>query len=36
MATDVNVWWKAGLGLAAVTAFGYLVVKVLNTPNKVR
>lgn len=30
------VWWKAGLSLAAVTALGLLVAKVLHTTDKVR
>ncbi|KAI4461152.1 rho family gtpase [Holotrichia oblita] len=34
--TDTTTWWKAGLGLAAATAFGFLVVKVLHTSDKVR
>ncbi|XP_049823573.1 mitochondrial Rho GTPase isoform X1 [Aethina tumida] len=33
---DSAVWWKAGLSLAAVTAFGIVIAKVLNTPDKVR
>ncbi|XP_071057642.1 mitochondrial Rho GTPase isoform X2 [Onthophagus taurus] len=34
--SDSTTWWKAGLGLAAATAFGFLVVKVLHTTDKVR
>lgn len=33
---DPTVWWKAGLSLAAVTALGLLVAKVLHTSDKVR
>ncbi|XP_044734713.1 mitochondrial Rho GTPase isoform X2 [Chrysoperla carnea] len=32
---DSNAWWKAGLGLAAATAVGFIVVKVLHT-DKIR
>ncbi|KAK9890923.1 hypothetical protein WA026_012264 [Henosepilachna vigintioctopunctata] len=32
---DVATWWKAGLSLAAITAIGLIVVKVISTP-KVR
>lgn len=28
---DTTAWWKAGLSLAAVTAVGFIVVKVLHT-----
>nr|CAD7460908.1 unnamed protein product [Timema tahoe] len=31
---DTAVWWKAGLGLAAATAVGFLVVKVLKNDNR--
>nr|CAD7427095.1 unnamed protein product [Timema monikensis] len=31
---DTAVWWKAGLGLAAATAVGFLVVKVLKSDNR--
>jgi hypothetical protein len=31
---DSAVWWKAGLGLAAVTALGFLVVRVLVTDRR--
>uniref|UniRef100_V5GTM6 Mitochondrial Rho GTPase n=1 Tax=Anoplophora glabripennis TaxID=217634 RepID=V5GTM6_ANOGL len=34
--TDSTVWWKAGLSLAAVTALGLLVARVLNTSDKTR
>ncbi|KAJ8928244.1 hypothetical protein NQ314_019194 [Rhamnusium bicolor] len=34
--SDSTVWWKAGLSLAAVTALGLLVAKVLHTSDKVR
>ncbi|ERL91674.1 hypothetical protein D910_09002 [Dendroctonus ponderosae] len=34
--TDPTVWWKAGLSLAAVTALGLIVAKVLHTSDKVR
>jgi len=31
---DSAVWWKAGLGIAAVTALGFLVVRVLVTDRR--
>jgi hypothetical protein len=31
---DSTVWWKAGLGIAAVTALGFLVVRVLITDRR--
>ncbi|KAJ8959991.1 hypothetical protein NQ318_009426 [Aromia moschata] len=34
--SDSTVWWKAGLSLAAVTALGLLVARVLHTSDKVR
>ncbi|XP_017781460.1 PREDICTED: mitochondrial Rho GTPase isoform X2 [Nicrophorus vespilloides] len=34
--TDSAMWWKAGLGLAAATAFGLIAMKVLNATDKVR
>ncbi|CAG9821932.1 unnamed protein product [Phaedon cochleariae] len=36
IAADSTIWWKAGLSLAAITALGMIVAKVLNTPDKVR
>lgn len=33
---DSTMWWKAGLSIAAVTALGILVAKVLQTTEKVR
>lgn len=36
LSSDTASWWKAGIGLAAATAFGFIVVKVLNTSSKVR
>lgn len=38
MRSDPLVWWKAGIGLAAATCFGYLVVKIAqrSMPNSVR
>ncbi|XP_060528814.1 mitochondrial Rho GTPase isoform X2 [Cylas formicarius] len=33
---DLTVWWKAGLSLAAVTALGFFVAKVIHTSDKVR
>lgn len=32
---DSTVWWKAGLGIAAATAVGFIFVKVLNA-DKIR
>ncbi|EFA10155.2 mitochondrial Rho GTPase isoform X4 [Tribolium castaneum] len=34
--TDTRTWWKAGLSLAAVTAVGLIVAKVLHSSDKVR
>jgi len=31
---DSAVWWKAGLGIAAATALGFLVVRVLSTDSR--
>jgi len=31
---DSAAWWKAGLGIAAVTALGFLVVRVLVTDRR--
>ncbi|XP_066151791.1 mitochondrial Rho GTPase isoform X1 [Euwallacea fornicatus] len=36
LTNDPTVWWKAGLSLAAVTALGLIVAKVLHTSDKVR
>lgn len=40
MRSDPLVWWKAGIGLAAATCFGYFIVKVIqkvgHAPNSVR
>ncbi|XP_031350008.1 mitochondrial Rho GTPase isoform X2 [Photinus pyralis] len=33
--TDTTAWWKAGIGIAIATAFGFFVVKVLNTTERV-
>lgn len=33
--TDTTTWWKAGIGIAIATAFGFLVVKVLNTTERI-
>lgn len=30
IAADTTAWWKAGIGLALATAFGFLVVKVIR------
>lgn len=29
---DMPVWCKAGLSLAAITVFGFIIVKVISTP----
>lgn len=34
--SDTRTWWKAGLSLAAVTAVGLIVAKVLHSTDKVR
>ncbi|CAH1112561.1 unnamed protein product [Psylliodes chrysocephalus] len=36
LATGTPVWWKAGISLAAVTALGFLLAKVLHTADKSR
>ncbi|XP_045473438.1 mitochondrial Rho GTPase isoform X2 [Harmonia axyridis] len=32
MPADMPVWFKTGLSLAAITVFGFIVVRVINTP----
>ncbi|CAG9862173.1 unnamed protein product [Phyllotreta striolata] len=36
LAAGTPVWWKAGVSLAAVTALGFLLAKVLHTADKTR
>lgn len=36
LTADSTMWWKAGLSIAAVTALGILVAKVLQTTDKVK
>lgn len=32
--SDSIVWWKAGLGLAAATVAGFMMIRVLNTDKR--